>query len=139
MLTMFENTGQSRTAGKDAVHTIMALRASITEYEEEIQRLEGKLSSFTNDLTLEALSSTTTRLETCRERSRKMTTSMNAKAAALGIEGRKDLRRLAGSKYLQLRANAWAAKRSLRDKLRARKYEKERLERSYRNVLNGVS
>lgn len=104
-----------------------------------MHELEERLSSGDIDLTLESVDSVASQLERHRGNLKKVTASIKTKTATLGIEGRNDLRKLVGSKFLQLRLKALALKCRLRDRLRARKYEKERLERSYRNVMNGES
>lgn len=62
-----------------------------------------------------------------------------AKKDALGVDGRLSLQKLTGSRYLQLRMNARALKKRIRERLRQRKFERERFERAYRNSTNGMS
>jgi hypothetical protein len=59
------------------------------------------------------------------------------KEAALGVSQNQDLKRLAGSEYMRLRMNARALLRRLRDRLRSRKFELDKVERSYRRLVNG--
>ena len=56
---------------------------------------------------------------------------------ALGVDRWLSLQRLMDSKYLQLCMNAQALKACIRQRLRDHKFELERLEWSYCNVLNG--
>ena len=64
-------------------------------------------------------------------------TKLRKKEAALGVEQNQALKRLADSEYMRLVMNARALKRRLRDRLRARKFELDRVERSYRRLLHG--
>jgi hypothetical protein len=47
------------------------------------------------------------------------------------------LQKLKADIFLQIRMNARALKTRIRDRLRQRKFEIERLERSYRHAVNG--
>ncbi|KAJ7708199.1 hypothetical protein B0H17DRAFT_1156047 [Mycena rosella] len=58
------------------------------------------------------------------------------KEAALGVSQRQALHTLATSQYLRLRMNARALKRRLRDRLRSRKFELDKVERSFRRLVN---
>ena len=55
---------------------------------------------------------------------------------ALGVEGRTQYRHLASSPFISARMNAKAVKLRLREKLRSRKFERDRLERSFRRQMN---
>lgn len=116
----------------------MALKGSAAEYLAEIQHLENSLMSTRPTAGDESISDMTARLAEYRTRHATVTTNINAKIAALGIDDRRDLRRIAGSKFLELRMNALTAKLRLREKLRARAFERERLDQLYRNVMNGA-
>ena len=59
--------------------------------------------------------------------------------SALGVDGRQNLAKLVNNEYLKLRMNARAIKTRLLQRLQKRKFELERLEKSYRNVMNGES
>ena len=63
--------------------------------------------------------------------------TLTRRCAALGFSQRADLQQLKKNVYLQVRMNARALKARLRDRLRQRKFELEKLERSYRNTVNG--
>ena len=115
----------------------MALQTSAAAYEKEIRSLEHQLSSFTVD-TLYSLDDITTRLDAHRVDLANVRRSIETKTQALGVDGNRDLRRLINSLYLQKRVNARALKMRLHHKLCDRKYEIERLERSYRNTVNGA-
>ncbi len=58
---------------------------------------------------------------------------------ALGVDGRLKLENLLKNKFVQIRMNARALKQRIRDRLRNRKFEIERLERAYRHTMSGKS
>jgi hypothetical protein len=58
---------------------------------------------------------------------------------SLGVSDQANLQGLRSNAYLRIRMNARAVKTRLRDRLRSRKFEIEKLERSYRRTVNGMS
>ena len=56
---------------------------------------------------------------------------------ALGVNEKQELRGLEENPFLRVRMNALALKQRLRDRLRHRKFEMSRMERSYRHSVNG--
>ena len=77
------------------------------------------------------------RLASLREDRSRFETRLKNMKRALGVDGRLKLDKLLKNRYIQLRMNARALRTRIVRKLRDRKFELERLERSYRNVLNG--
>ncbi|KAJ7909808.1 hypothetical protein B0H13DRAFT_1877310 [Mycena leptocephala] len=65
----------------------------------------------------------------------KMEKRLEKKVRALGVEDRKQLNNVKTTKYLELRMRCRSLKRRLRDRLRARKFELDRVERSARRQL----
>lgn len=59
------------------------------------------------------------------------------KFKSLGVADTAELQNMKQNKYLLARMNALALKQRLRDRLRQRKFEMERMERSYRSTMNG--
>lgn len=57
--------------------------------------------------------------------------------ASLGVDERNALRHLVNSPFLTKRLNARALKTRIRERLRSRKFELDRLERSYRKQRSG--
>lgn len=111
----------------------MTLDASIASEREEVTRLH----TLTNDVAADAVSA----FEDLRS-TRAYLNGLIARRvrlySALGIAESESLLRLKQSKFLQQRMNALAIKHRMRDKLRQRKFENERLERAYRRTVNGV-
>lgn len=56
----------------------------------------------------------------------------------MGVEERVALDELRQSRYLRDRMNARALKTRIRDRLRQRKFELEKLECAYRHTVNGM-
>lgn len=113
------------------VETILALQKTQASYDDIIRKLEQQLVAGTGtvgDLHMQ--------LEDLRSRRSRIITSILQKRAALGVDEQAQLSHLHKSKYLQLRMNARAIKQRIRDRLRQRKFELERLERSYRQTTN---
>ncbi|KAJ7106146.1 hypothetical protein C8R44DRAFT_834353 [Mycena epipterygia] len=61
---------------------------------------------------------------------------LRQKKVALGVTENQQLKTLATSQYIRLRMNARVLKRRLRDLLRSRKFELDKLERSFRHRVN---
>ncbi|KZP19916.1 hypothetical protein FIBSPDRAFT_911217 [Athelia psychrophila] len=117
--------------GAQAVKAIMALDATIISEREEVSRLQGLTKDGAADViaAFDALGSARAYLNGLMARREKH-------FAALGIAESASLLRLKQSKFLQHRMNALAVKHRMRDKLRQRKFENERLERAYRRTIN---
>ncbi|KAJ7663695.1 hypothetical protein B0H14DRAFT_2658723, partial [Mycena olivaceomarginata] len=62
----------------------------------------------------------------------KVQANLQRKEAALGVTKHAELQELVKSEYMRLRMNAHALKLRLRERLRARKFEKDIVERTYR-------
>jgi hypothetical protein len=76
-------------------------------------------------------------IEACSRRA-KVANTLQRRRAALGAEAKADLAKMKKDLYLTVRLNARAVKTRIRDRLRQRKFELERLERSYRTSINGA-
>ena len=55
----------------------------------------------------------------------------------MGVNEHQQLKKFAASEYFRLRMNARAVLRRLRDRLRSRKFELDKVERSFRRLVNG--
>jgi hypothetical protein len=76
-------------------------------------------------------------LEDARQHQLRLEQGLHRKKMMLGVSEQADLRKLQHNTFLRLRMNALALKQRIRDRLRQRKFEIERLERSYRRSSNG--
>lgn len=112
---------------------ILTLDESIEAEEAAIARLQESYGSPLVDVV--ALHDALTRARTYLS---KLQTDRERKFKSLGVAQTTMLRQLKQSKYLLARMNALALKHRLRDRLRQRKFEMERLERSFRRTMNGM-
>lgn len=64
--------------------------------------------------------------------------SVRRAESKLDVRAKQRLQTLLNSPYIRARMNALAAKLRLRERLRARKFEFERVERPFRNQSNGT-
>lgn len=127
--------GQARSQGERAVEAIMALRKTLEIHDQTIRSLEGQLLADihhtinTDDIPQQLLDVQSSRV--------RITKSLSHKYNALGVDECKILANAARSSYFRLQMNARALKRRIRDRLRQRKFELERLERAYRQTVTG--
>ncbi|KAF8130556.1 hypothetical protein EV363DRAFT_1399064 [Boletus edulis] len=77
-------------------------------------------------------------LQSQKEHLAAMKVALDSHLAALGVEEIKELKRLKSSRYLQDRMNARALKYHIRERLRQRKFEFDRLTHEYRQTINDV-
>jgi hypothetical protein len=99
----------------------------------QLNVLEARLLSGTDDINV-----LSEQLKSTRAQIAKVSAVLDRKVAALGVSEKEDLRKLVNSAFLRIRMNARALKQRIRDRLRQRKFELERLERSYRHTVNGT-
>ena len=130
---IFES-GQSKNKGQYAVEEILGLQETAKTYRQNIVFMENK-QTFGQEEDHVALA---LQLEEARSRLETVQKIISKKKAALSIDGRLNLHKVAQSRYLQLRMNAHALKHRIRDRLRQRKFELERLEQAYRHTTSGL-
>lgn len=106
------------------------MRRSVDESNARISRLEDILSDPHADEFLVA--EATNDLSSARTRLKNHRSVLGRRELALGVEEHKTYRHLANSEFIRLRMNARAIKIRLRDRLRSRKFELVRVERSVR-------
>ncbi|KZP06311.1 hypothetical protein FIBSPDRAFT_914718 [Athelia psychrophila] len=124
---------QSKKKATQAINAILALDDSIQAEQAAIARLQDSYGSSLVDVV--ALQEALTR---ARAYLLKLQTDRHRKYVSLGVSQTTMLHKLKQSKYLLARMNALALKHRLRDRLRQRKFEMERLERSYRRTMNDI-
>ena len=117
-----------------AIEAILALQKTQATYDKSIRALEEQLISRPSVVQDIDIQLTDLRMQ----RARVMTAIMK-KRSALGVSERAQLSHLRQSKFLELRMNARALKQRIRDRLRQRKFELDRLERSYRQTVNSMN
>lgn len=124
--------GQSRAQGQRAVEAILVLRKTLELSDQNIRALEAQL--LTDILDTDNIPQQL--IDAQKSRSR-IADTLHRKHSALGIDERETLANATRSSYFCLKMNARALKRRIRDRLRQRKFELERLERAYRVTVNG--
>lgn len=116
------------------MEAVLELESSLQLQRKAIAKLETALAVGA-DMNVSDISM---RLRDAREHCTRLEDACHRKQAALGIDGRVDLMKLRQDFFLRLRMNALALKQRIRDRLRQRKFEIEKLERSYRRNANGM-
>jgi hypothetical protein len=127
--------GRAKNKAKQMIATILALESTLGLQKKTITKLEATLAL--GDL--DDITELSEQLQDAREHYQNLETGLRRKRAQLGVTEQEDLTRLRNDAFLRLRMNALALKQRVRDRLRHRKFEIERLERSYRHSVNGKS
>jgi hypothetical protein len=133
-LVTFE--GRSKDLGKRAVEEVLALQEMFSNQKKTVDVMEAKLGEGLDDYDGD-ITEFMVLLEEARAKASRIQESFRRKKQALGIDGRLNLQQLTNDTFLRLRMNARALKKRIRDRLRLRKFELERLERAYRHTSNG--
>ncbi|KAJ3968127.1 hypothetical protein EV361DRAFT_806133 [Lentinula raphanica] len=125
---------QSRLAGKKMVEEALRLRTVRDTLADRVRRLENTVT----DLSAEPyeIAEAEEELLDVKERLEKTSMTLKNKERVLGVEGRSQYRHLASSPFITARMNARSCKMRLRAKLTARKFERDRLERSFRRQMD---
>lgn len=128
-------TGRSKTQGRTTVEAAIQLRKARDILVTRIEHLENIVidPSSTIDVTLDA----EVRLTRTRTDLERTVANLRNKEQLLGVNDRAKLERLINNPFIAARMNARALKIRLRERLRSRKFELERLERSFRKQVNG--
>lgn len=132
---MISVIGRSKTQGRTAVEDAIRLRKTRDVLMTRIDHLENIIID--PDSTVDLIIDAETRLVRARSDLARTISSVRAKEQVLGVNERAQLQRLVNNPFIAARMNARALKIRLREKLRARKFELERLERSFRKQVNG--
>jgi hypothetical protein len=115
---------------------VLALETHLKESQAHLKDLDNQLAS--SHETSDVLDITVHSLE-CQRTCERLSALIRSKRDTLGVSEMAQLRRLKKNEFLQVKLNARAIKTRLRNRLRQRKFELERLERSYRQTLSGRS
>lgn len=117
---------RNKNAGKLAIEEVIRIRKVVVVLKERVRSLQDVILDDTSDAVDVEIA--TRDLDIVRAKFRKIEDSLRRKEAALGVEERQTLRHLVNSAYIQDRMNARAIKCRLREKLRGRKFELDRIE-----------
>ncbi|KAG6904048.1 hypothetical protein DXG01_012965, partial [Tephrocybe rancida] len=126
--------GQSRNAGKDAVKELLQLR----ETRDGLKKREREYDALVEDeaTPMDEYMEAKADLELVRLRLQELATRIRNKQSILSVTDRTQLKNLTNNPFLAAQMNALALKQRLRDRLRARKFEMERLECSFCKQVN---
>lgn len=121
---------QSKDIANKAIKEIMVLYTSKTAFASELGGLDQKLISgdYGEDMSVEDVLAARRAIV---QKQIAIDGNIKTKKKRLGVKDQENLKNLMGNKFLQLKLNARALKQRLRDRLRNRKFELERLERAY--------
>ncbi|KAJ3730226.1 hypothetical protein C8R42DRAFT_569213 [Lentinula raphanica] len=125
---------QSRTAGKQAIEDALRIRKARDTLRKSMKDLTDTISSPLSEPY--EIAEAEMELPLLKEKFAKAQSSLSAKEQALGVDGQREYRHLASSPFITDRMNARALKIRLRQRLQARKFERDRLERSFRRQMN---
>jgi hypothetical protein len=114
------------------VESILALEQNMKTLRVEVGRMQSMLLDGCDDAILVEME-----LQEVQQRVAEVEKRIRSKRRELGVEDELNLLRLKNNAFLRLQMNARALKSRLRERLRQRKFELEKLERSYRRTMNG--
>ncbi|KAG1738078.1 uncharacterized protein EDB91DRAFT_1237789 [Suillus paluster] len=123
---------QSRNKAAEVIMTLLALEKTLDAHNASVRELEAHLHGGHVDNMVEL----NLQLVDARSRRTKVSNTIRHRRAALGVEDKAELEKMKRDVYLTARLNARAVKSRIRDRLHQRKFELERLERSYRASIN---
>ncbi|KAG1882379.1 hypothetical protein F4604DRAFT_1577463 [Suillus subluteus] len=123
---------QSRNKAAEVITTLLALEKTLDAHDASVRELEAHLHSGHVDNVVEL---NLQLVDACSRRT-KVSNTIRHRRAALGVEDKAELEKMKRDVYLTARLNARAVKSHIRDRLGQRKFELERLERSYRASIN---
>ncbi|KAJ7687632.1 hypothetical protein B0H17DRAFT_1136182 [Mycena rosella] len=123
----------SKTVGQKAVAAaVLASRDAVAIHNAQVTECEASVLDTIEDDSGNNIVHCKVALETVQAALKKSKERLTHQELALGVGDRAALTNLAKSKYLELRMNVQALKTRLRDRLRARKFEHNRVERPSR-------
>ncbi|THU79970.1 hypothetical protein K435DRAFT_696684 [Dendrothele bispora CBS 962.96] len=126
---------QKKQAAKTAVEETFRLRKNVEVYEQRVADLEVVLLSNYSRTDQRAMAGED--IQKAKADLVKARQRLTNQEKSLGIPERRQLKHLMESPFLTKRMNALSLKMRLRERLRARKFELDRLERSYRKQRSG--
>ncbi|OAX35806.1 hypothetical protein K503DRAFT_696327, partial [Rhizopogon vinicolor AM-OR11-026] len=122
---------QSKNKGAEAIAAILTLENILEQHHSMVHELENSILSGTVniiDVDLQLLE--------YRGKCKRIADNIQKCKWGLGVSDQANLKDLWNNAYLHIRMNACAVKTRLRDRLRSRKFEIEKLEHSYRRTVN---
>ncbi|KAJ6457865.1 hypothetical protein DFH09DRAFT_1255416 [Mycena vulgaris] len=126
---------RTKNMGQKAVEAVFALRDGVKIRKAQVVAAEEAALDAIDGGHQPAIQQTKEHLKKTKEGLRTAEAKLKQKELALGVRDKARLANLATSKYLDLRMRCRAAKHRLRDRLRSRKFELDRVERSVRHQI----
>ncbi|KAJ7679817.1 hypothetical protein B0H17DRAFT_1206333 [Mycena rosella] len=126
---------RSKNKGQQAVNAVMLLRTALKVRKTQVIQIRHKFLDAVEEEDPDA-AGYEVELAAAEEAQATAERHLRNKEDALGVSQRQALHTLATSQYLRLRMNAHALKRRLRDRLQSRKFKLDRMERSFRRLVN---
>ncbi|KAJ7432680.1 hypothetical protein B0H11DRAFT_2260229 [Mycena galericulata] len=123
---------RSKTKGQKAIEGVLGLREALAIHKEKVVERQAEMLDAIDRGEYGPETDHKANLDKAKAALEKAKTTLRRKEQALGVDGRNKLKNAAHGKYFQLRMNAYAVKRRLRDLLRAHKFERDGVERTSR-------
>ncbi|KAG1876144.1 hypothetical protein C8R48DRAFT_745646 [Suillus tomentosus] len=123
---------RSKTSNDEEISKILSVEKSLVELDRSLRRMEMQLCTGNVDNLVDF----NLRLIEERAHRSRLADTLSRWKTRLGISQRTRLDQLRRNVYLQIRLDAQALKTRIRERLRQRKFEIEKLERSYRQTVN---
>jgi hypothetical protein len=130
-------SGQSKNQGKSAVEEAIRLRKSRDAAQAHVDELRRRVIDVSSEHW--EIATAELELEGALIILAKAKAKVTKKEIEMGVTARQQLRHLLKSPFLAKKMNARALKTRIRERLRTRKFELDRLERSYRKQRSGTS
>ncbi|KAJ7462893.1 hypothetical protein FB451DRAFT_1341052 [Mycena latifolia] len=126
---------RSKNKGQQAVNAVILMHGALKARETQLEKLR---QSYLDAVMEEDPSAPLHEVafDSANEAFTKAEAKLRQKEGALGVSERQALRGLVNSDYMRLRMNARALKRRLWDRLRSRKFELDKVEHSFRWLVN---
>ena len=137
MLTYHCYVGRTRDKGRIAIQAILALKRTLADDEKELEHLTQRLTHAEANASSVVTATIQDMIDTLQRKCRRTRSSINNKISALGVPAHTELLEIMQSQFLQTRMNARAIKLRIRERLRARRLEIERLQQFNHNIANG--
>lgn len=133
----YVDSGQHKNRGRSAIEDALRLRKSRDMAQAHVDDLRKRIIDTSSEPW--EIATAELELESAIQALRKAQGRVTKKEDALGVDAKHQLRTLIKSPFLAKKMNAHALKIRIQEWLRSRKFELDRLERSYRKQRSGKS
>lgn len=127
--------GQDKNAGKKAIEVVLEMERAIDKIADELAEVMKKVDLVD---TIEGVAELETQRQGLFEMETRYRERIGRLMAQLGVQERTEVIKLKNDKFVKLRVNAFALLSRVRQKMRSRRFELDRLERSFRTAVNGA-